>query len=223
MTAVVPFYLSKIFAHLPPNANAGQPALPPGFITGMVVGMTLFFLVFFVLVPALWTFFYGSRHVKATCEARDPVTRWTDACPPPVLGLCLWTWLAVPMMLILPLTGHGVMPFFGAFITGLPNALFCVVFAAVWGVAGRWLYRLDARGWWLILVAMVLFTVSALLTYARHDMIEMYQLQGLPQAQIDQIQKTGLLTRHFMSWMTVLFTLPFLGYLLFIKRYLRKG
>jgi hypothetical protein len=140
----------------------------------------------------------------------------------PALGFSLWTWLAVPLMLVMPLTGHGVMPFFGMFITGLPSALFCLVIAAVWGVAGWWLYRLDARGWWLILIAMVLFMVSSLLTYAHHDITELYQLQGLPQAQIDRIQKIGLFTGNRMAWMSVLITLPFLGYLLFIKKYLHK-
>jgi hypothetical protein len=223
MTAVIPFVMSKAFANLPPNAKTGQPAMPPGAITGMVIGMTLFFFVAFVLVPTLWIFFYGSRHVKATCEARDPVTRWTDACPLPVLALCLWTWLAVPVMLVMPLTGMAVMPLFGVFVSGLTGSLFCLVIAAVWGMAGWWLYRLDARGWWLILIAMVLFTVSALLTYAHHDISELYQLQGLPQAQIDQMQKMGLFTGNRLSWFTALFTLPFLGYLLFIKKYLRKN
>jgi hypothetical protein len=222
VTAVMPFFMGKTFANLPPNAKTGQPAMPPGVITAVIVGMTIFFLVFMVLVPALWIYFYGSRHVKATCEARDPVTRWTEACPLPVLGFCLWTWLAVPMMLLMPLAGHAVMPCFGTFITGLPAGLFCVVVAAVWGVAGWWLYRLDARGWWLILGGMTVFMVSALLTYANHDIIEMYQLQGLPAAQIEQIQKMGLFTGNRMSWFTVLCTLPFLGYLVFIKKYLRK-
>jgi hypothetical protein len=223
MTAVMPFVMSKAMANLPPNAKTGQPAMPPVAITGMVIGMTLFFFVIFVVVPAVWTFFYNSRHVKATCEARDPVTRWTDACPLPVLAFCLWTWLAVPMMLVMSLTGLAVMPCFGVFVSGLPGALFCLVIAAIWGMAGWWLYRLDARGWWLILIAMVLFMVSALMTYAHHDIIEMYQLQGLPQAQIDQIQKMGLFTGNRMGWFTALCSLPFLGYLLFIKKYLRKG
>jgi hypothetical protein len=223
MTAVMPFVMSKAMANLPPNAKTGQPAMPPGAIIGMVIGMTLFFFVFFVLVPAVWTFFYQSRHVKATCAARDPVTRWTDACPLQVLGFCLWTWLAVPPMLVMALTGLAVMPCFGMFVSGLPGALVCLMVAAVWGVAGWWLYRLDARGWWLILIAMVLFMVSALLTYAHHDISELYQLQGLPQAQIDQIQKMGLFTGNRMGWFTALCSLPFLGYLLFIKKYLRKA
>jgi hypothetical protein len=223
MTVVMPFFMSKAMANLPPNAKTGQPAMPPAAIIGMVIGMTIFLGIFFVLVPAVWTFFYNSRHVKATCAARDPVTRWTDACPLPVLAISLWTWLAVPMMLVMSLTGLAVMPCFGVFVSGLPGALFCLVIAAIWGWAGWWLYRLDVRGWWLILVAMVLFTVSALLTYAHHDIIELYQLQGMPQAQIDQIQKMGLFTGNCLSWFTALFTLPFLGYLLFIKKYLRKG
>jgi hypothetical protein len=222
-TAVMPFFMAKVFTNLPANAKTGQPAMPPAAITGMIVFMVLFVGVFFVVVPAVWTFFYNSRHVKATCEARDPVTRWTDACPLPVLGFCLWTWLAVPMMLFWPLTGHAVMPCFGMFVSGLPGALFCVVVAAIWGTAGWWLYRLDARGWWLILIAMVVFAVSALLTYSHHDIIELYQLQGLPQAQIDQIQKMGLFTGNRMGWFSALFTLPFVGYLLFIKKYLRKA
>jgi hypothetical protein len=222
-TAIMPFIMSKSLVNLPPNAETGQPAMPSGAIMGMVIGMTIFFFVFFVLVPAVWTFFYNSRHVKATCAARDPVTRWTDACPLPVLGFCLWTWVAVPMMLFMPLTGHAVMPCFGMFVSGLPGALFCLVVAAVWGVAGWWLYRLDARGWWLILISMVLFTVSALLTYAHHDIIEMYQLMDYPQAQINQIQKIGLFAGNRMGWFTALCSLPFLGYLLFIKKYLLKG
>jgi hypothetical protein len=222
MTTVIPLVMGKVLANMPPDAQTGQPVMPPAAITGMIVGMTIFCFVAFVLAPALWIFFYGSRHVKATCEARDPATRWTDACPLPLLGFCLWTWLAVPIMLIWPLSGHAVMPCFGMFITGLPAAVFCLVIAAVWGVAGGWLYRLDARGWWLILVAMVVYAVSTVLTCSHHDLMEMYRLQGLPQAQIDQIQKLGWFTGNRLGWFTALCTLPFLGYLLFIKKYLRK-
>jgi hypothetical protein len=149
------------------------------------------------------------------------VTRWTDACPLPVLGLCLWLLFSVPMLLIMPIMGHGVMPFFGMLLTGLPGTLFCLALAVLWGYCAWLLYKLDVRGWWLILIAMVVFMVSAVLTYARHDVIEMYQLMGYPQAQIEQIQKTGLLTGNRMAWMMSFSMLPFLGYIFFIKKYLR--
>ncbi len=220
MTAVMPFIMTKTMANLPPDAKTGQPVMPSGAITGIIVVMVIFFGVFFVLVPAIWVFFYNSRHVKATCDARDPVTRWTDSCPLPVLGFCLLLAFSSLMLLVMPFMNHGVLPFFGVFLTGLPGTLLCLALAGVWGWAAWLLYRLDVLGWWLILIALVVFTVSALVTYAHHDVIEMYQLMGYPQTQIDQMQKTGLLTGNHMTWLTSFSLLPFVGYLLFIKKYL---
>jgi hypothetical protein len=149
------FLMPKILANLPSSGTTNQPALPPAAIAGMMVGLFLVFGVIFVILPAAWTFFYNSRHVKATCERRDPVTRWTDACPLPVLGFCLWLLFGVPMMLIMPIVGHGVMPFFGTFLTGVPGAMFCLAIAAIWSYAAWSLYKLEQRGWWLILIALM--------------------------------------------------------------------
>ena len=176
MVIAMAFIMPKVLANLP--ATPGQPALPPGMMTGVLVGMFLFSGVFFILLPAAWTFFYNSRHVKATCETRDPVPGWTDACPLPVLGLCLWLLFGVPMMLLMPLIGHGVMPFFGVFLSGVPGSLFCLAIAAIWSYAAWLIYRLKPQGWWLILIAMILVMASSLLTFARHDVLEMYQLMG---------------------------------------------
>ena len=217
------FVIPKVLANLSAAGGTnGQPAMTSSAITAMMVAMFLVFGVFFIIVPAIWIFFYGSRHVKATCEARDPVIRWTDACPLPVLGLCLWLLVSVPMMLVMPIAGHGVMPFFGMFLTGLPGTLFCLVIAALWAYAAWLLYQLDVRGWWLILIAYLLFMASYVVTYARHDILEMYRLMGYPRAQIDQIKKIGLLTGNRMAWMMLFSTVPFLGYILFIKKYFRR-
>ena len=215
------FFIPKILANLPTSGTAGHPALPSAAIAGMMVGMFLVFGVFFVILPAVWTFFYNSRHVKATCEARDPVTRWTDACPLPVLGFCLWLVFSVPMMLIMPIAGHCVMPFFGIFLTGVPAAMLCLAFADLWSYAAWLLYKLDVRGWWLILIALCVFMVSALMTLAQHDMMEMYRLMGYPEAQMEQMQKSGLLIGNRMNWLMAFSVLPFLAYLLFIRKFLR--
>jgi hypothetical protein len=213
----LPIVLENMRAAAPP----GQPAMPAAAIGVIMVITCLMLGVFFIALPAVWIFFYKSRHVKATCEARDPVTRWTDVCPLPVLGLCVWLWFSAPMMLVMPIIVHGVMPFFGMFLTGLPGTAFCLAIAALWAWCAWLLYKLDARGWWLILIAMIVVAVSAVLTYARHDVIEIYQLMGYPQEQIDQIQKTGLLTENRMTWITLFSIVPFLGYILFVKKYLR--
>ncbi len=216
------FLMPKMLANLSSSGTASQPALPPAAITGMMIGMFLVFGVMFVILPAAWTFFYNSRHVKATCERRDPITRWTDACPLPVLAFCLWLLFTVPMMVIIPIAGHGVMPFFGMFLTGAPGTLFCLAIAAIWSYTAWSLYKLEQLGWWLILIALCVFMASALLTYARHDMIEMYQLMGYPEAQIEQIKKSGLLVGNRMTWLMAFLMLPFLGYLLVIKKFLRS-
>jgi len=54
----------------------------------MIVALGFMGLLFIVL-PGGLILVYQSRHTKATCEARDPVPRWTDACPLPVLALSL--------------------------------------------------------------------------------------------------------------------------------------
>ncbi len=212
------FFMPQMLANMPSGGTTSQQA-------AMGVVMVIMFLslgVLFVILSAVWIFFYNSRHVKATCETRDPVTRWTDACPLPVLGFCLWLMFSVPMMLIMPIAGHGVMPFFGIFLTGMPGAMFCLAIAALWSYAAWSLYKLEQRGWWLILIALCVFMASALLTFARHDMLEMYRLMGYAEAQIEQMQKTGLLTGNRMGWMMSLCMLPFLGYLLFIRKFLRR-
>lgn len=219
MTISMMFFLPKIFANPPASTPGSSP--PPAAAVGAAMFFMFFFMSFvFILLPAIWTFFYNSRHVKATCAVRDPVTRWTDACPLPVLGLCLWLLFAVPMMILMLLAGHVVMPFFGTFVTGVPGTLLSLAVAAFWVYAAWLLYKLDVRGWWLILIALCVLLASGLLTFAHHDMAEMYQLMGYPQAQIDQMQKMGIWSGKSMPYFMCFSMVPFLGYLIFVKKYL---
>jgi hypothetical protein len=100
--------------------------------------------------------------------------------------------------------------------------MLCLAIAAIWSYAAWSLYKLEQRGWWLILIALCVFMASAFLTFARHDVMEMYYLMGYPEAQIEQIQKSGLLIGDRMMWLMAFSMLPFLGYLLFIKKFLRS-
>jgi hypothetical protein len=221
LVVLMAFLLPKILANIHVPETPGQPAMPAAAIGVAVVFTCLVLGFLFILLPAVWTFFYNSRHVKATCETRDPVTRWTDACPLPVLGFCSWVAVSVPTMLVMPLAGHGVMPFFGIFLTGMPGTLLCLAIAILWSYAAWSLYKLELRGWWLILIVLCVFMVSALLTFARHDLVEIYRLMNYPEAQIEQMQKSGLLVGNRMMWLMAFSGLPFLGYLLYIKKFLR--
>lgn len=212
-------FIPKMMANI--DMPAGQQPLPQAAIVAVTIVTCAIMSFMFILIPAVWIFFYGSRHVKATCEAKDPTPRWTDACPLPVLAVSVWLWLAAPMSLLMPVIYHGVAPFFGVFISGVAGGLFYLLLGAIWAWSGWRFYRMDGRAWWVVLLAIILFLVSNVLTYTHQDILEMYQLMGYPEAQIEQIQKSGFATGNYMAWLTGISVLPFLGYLLFVKRYLR--
>jgi len=108
------------------------------------------------------------------------------------------------------------------FISGLPGVMFCLANAALWIFAAGLLYQLDVRGWWLILGVFFLYMISSFLTFAQHDIMEMYRLMDYPQTQIDQLEKLGIFKGSIMIWMTAFFMVPILGYLLFIRKYFRQ-
>jgi hypothetical protein len=107
------------------------------------------------------------------------------------------------------------------FLTGGWAVIFCLTLAVMWSAAAWLLYRLDQRGWWLVLITICVGVVSMLVTFMHHDMLEMYRLMNYPQAQIDQIQQSGLFEGNGMVWLIGSSLVPFLGYLFFIKKYFR--
>jgi hypothetical protein len=211
------FVMPNVMANLPSNAGTNHP-MPPGAIGAVMVVMFLFLGFFFILLPIVWVWFYQSRQVKANCEARNPEKGWTDTCLLPVLGLFLWLIFSVPMMLLMPFTSNGVAPFFGFFLSGIRGTLYYLALAALWSYAAWLIYQLKPQGWWFITIGILLFAVSGLLTFSRHDMMEMYQLMGYPQAQVDQIKKMGLFSGNNMAAMMAVCVLPFFIYLLFVKK-----
>lgn len=216
------FSLAFMFVWMPrivEVANQGAPAgqsAPMGFI----MGMTMFFMfVIMVLIPGVWVLFYRSRNVKVTCEVEDPVERWTDRCPLPVIGLSLWIASAIPSLVFMALGYKAVVPFFGNFLVGPGGMAIYLVLAALWAYAARALYQLRWSGWWIVAVSVVLFGVSAFLTYSRHDIMELYELMGYPAEQMAELKKFNFLSGQTMAWMMSGFVVPLLGYLIFVRRY----
>jgi hypothetical protein len=219
---VVAVWMPKMMEGMATNAAAGQPQLPEATRMAAVIISLIVVGVFFVAIPAVWVFFYRSPHVKATCEARDPVRRWTDACPLPVLAICLWLGFSVVMTAIVPLTYRGVLPFFGHFLTGAAGMAGYFIVAAIWAWCAWALYRLNVRGWWVTLVGIFVMTISHVMTYSRHDITELYTLMGYPETQIAAIKNMGALSDGWMTWGMLAGMVPFVGYLLWVKKYFRK-
>jgi len=217
MVPMMAWLMPRIMA----SAEAGGQTMPAGAMAVVVVIQIIFMSVFFILLPGALVLFYRSRHVKETCEARDPVRRWTDACPLPVLAVTCLLWWGALLMFGMPLTKLAMLPFFGILLTGLPGSVAMMGMAGVLFWIGWSWYRLKMAGWWALVAAIVVLSISNVLTFARVDIIEVYQKLGYPQAQIDLIKQQGWMTSGFMVWSSLFWVLPMLGYLLWAKRFFR--
>jgi hypothetical protein len=209
--------LPKVFM----SGAPGMQALPESARVMAVVLAVSTMGFFFVLVPGALVFMYRSKHVKATCDARDPVVRWTDRCPLPVLGLSVWLFFGGVTMLMMPVLYRGVAPFFGILISGFPGAVYYLVLAGLFLYLSRALYKLSLVAWWIALLLIFLFGVSSLLTFGQVDLMEMYRLMGYPEAQIAQLQQFSFL-QGAMVWATALCFLPLFGYLFYVRKFFRR-
>ena len=215
---MVPKFLATLRASMP----AGQPELPPFAQQGILIFIFGALSFLFLILPGIWVFFYGSKHVKATCEARDPVERWTDRCPLPVLALSLMLLVGAASIPMNMLSMHGVLPFFGTLLSGPLGMAVWALLAAFWVYLAWTVYHLDRRGWWLTFLSMALFAISTFLTYSRHNMTEVYQLAGYPQDMIERMQQINFLQGNSLAWLTLLSFLPWLVYLLFVRKFFRR-
>src|SRR5260370_3417752 len=151
---------------------AHQKEMPHGVEIIVIVVIAAVIVGTYIILPGIWVLFYGRKYVKRTCELHDPKPRWTDRCPFPALGLSLWLCFGALAMLIVPFAFRRVFPLFCIVLVGWLGGILSIVFAAVWLYAAWALYRLDRRGWWVFLVAMVILSISTLITYSRHDPME---------------------------------------------------
>ena len=115
-------------------------ARPPGVDAEMLsVAQGCGFAVLTVLcvvLPGIFLSVYGSAGVRTTFEARDPVPRWTDRCPTPVLGLCLFLlYLAVGLLF----AEQAVAWSMAAFLPILAWAAYRLRPWAWWSILGVWL------------------------------------------------------------------------------------
>jgi hypothetical protein len=175
----------------------------------------------YFILPACWTLFYRSRHVKATCEALNPAPCWTDRCPTTVLAVSLWLAITAPFMLVMPAAYHSVVPFFGSYLSGPAGAVIYVVSAIAFAWAAWGMYRLDVRAWWLTVAMFVLYSISSVITTSRTSLEEMYRQMQVSPEQLEQIRQFGDMGGRGMAWMSLLFTVAILGYMGFIKKHFR--
>jgi len=217
--------LGFMIAFLPSILKASQQqgtAMPEEVQMAVKLVVLVVLGVIFVLVPGIFASFYQSRHVKATCEANDPVARWTDSCPLPLLALCLWLGFGAITALLMPVSTNGVLPVFGQFISGPVGWVVCVMLAGMLGYSAWAMYRIQKTGWWIAFAIMCLGSVSGFVTLSRIDILEMYRLMGYGERQIEMMKSYSFMQGHGMANLSLVSAVVMLAYVLFVRRYFRQ-
>ena len=217
--AALVWTLPGVEAAMRQNAEQQGREMPAIALMITKIVMVGFTFLFYVVIPGALVLFYRSSHVKMTCEALDPVERWTDRCPLPVLAMVLLqVFGAVCMIMMLPLYGRAF-PFFGVILKGLPAAAIYLVFAAFSIYAARGFYRLQIKAFWIYFVVIVVFGMSGIVSFSGGHLMDYYQAIDLPQAQLQQIEKMPFIHSQYLGWMGATGLLLYAGFLLWLKRY----
>lgn len=215
---VVPYVGYVTVIDLPRTMAAqGGPAMPGAAVAFMQIFMLCVMLVLYIIIPGILLLFYASGNVKRTCEARDPVVRWTDRCPMPVLALSLFTAFGAATMLVLALF-VGVFPLFGVFATGAGGRALMLAYGVVMLYAAWGVYGLRRGAWWLMLAVMVLTMLSSTLTMWHGNLQELYLDLGFD---VRFAIQAGAVAQR-IKWIGVISTVPWLVWAIYVRRYLPK-
>ncbi|HYH00072.1 MAG TPA: hypothetical protein VD837_13135 [Terriglobales bacterium] len=197
------------------KAAPGTPA-PQGVIIVMVVVMLVFMSVALIALPLISLLFYRSAAVKATCERLDPVPRWTDRIPLPVLVLVVMLAYGsitfAVMAFSMPMIGV-----FGQFVSGVAGTILCLALAALWGYLSWRNSRLELSAWWGTIFAQILIAASSILTFARADASQTYAAMGLSVAQ--SVQSAAILKHPAFLGGMIAISLAFTVYVVCLRKY----
>lgn len=176
----------------------------------------------YIVLPGIFVAFYQSKHVKVTCDVKDPHVRWTDKCPLPVLALSLLLGYGAFSM-IFSMISAPVLPFFGVLLKGVPGGLAFFAITILFAYLAWATYRLKMSAWWTTLVAYAVFGLSSMITFARVDLMEFYREMDMPEEQLKIIEQSGMIERMNMPLMIGVSFVVLLGYMLWVRRYFVGG
>jgi hypothetical protein len=221
LTAILPVLMKGVLAQMKQSsADASSVEMSTGVMAVILTLVILFAAFFLVLVPIAFVIFYSRKDVAETCRRRDPVERWTDRAPLPVLAASVALFTGALYMLLVGLTTP-LFPFFGRYLTGIAAVACFVVLAALDLYISVALFRLQLSGWWIAIGAVSIRMVSMILTYGRADLMQAYAKVGMSDAQLEMMNSTPLFRGHVLLWWSMLSMVLFLGYLVWLKHYFK--
>ena len=175
--------------------------------------------VILVIIPGVFVLFYSSRHVKATCEQRDPQVRWTDKAPLSVITVSSILGIVAISM---PFLGfyQWTIPFFGLVLSGTPGAIVVLIYTLLFAYAAWGTYKLRMRAWWCGLILTIASVVSMGITFSRVSLVEFYEQMNMPNESLDIMKEFGIFhdtTTYLIFW--GIMAIGFLWFLIYTKKY----
>jgi hypothetical protein len=221
LTAVLPVTMRTALAQMKQSGpNAPSPEVSTAVMAVMLTVVIIFIAFFLVVVPIAFVVFYSLKDVAETCRHRDPVERWTDQTPLPVLFASVVLFTGAMYLLVTGVTTP-LFPFFGRYLTGVAGAACFLAMGALDVYLAIALFRLQSAAWWIAICTLAIRLFSMALTYARADMMTAYSKLGMSDAQLQMMNSSPMLRGHVLLWWSLISMVFFFGYLLWLKRYFK--
>ena len=220
LTAVLPVTTRTALRQAQQNSAGATPEISTAIMAVIVTVIIAFLAFFMIVVPLAFVIFYARRDVDLTCRHRDPVERWTDRTPLPVLAGSVLFLVGAIYFLLVGITTP-IFPFFGRYLTGISGGLCFIVMAGLDSYLAVAFYRLRNAGWWTAIVVTSLHLISSSLTYWKADLMQAYSRIGMSVAQINMLNSNPMFRDHILVWWGSISAIAFFGYVLWLKRYFK--
>jgi ABC-type antimicrobial peptide transport system permease subunit len=221
LTAVLPVMMRSVLGQIKQNSgNAPSAEMSAGIMAVFLTLIIVFMAFFLVLVPIAFVVFYGREDVAETCRRRDPVERWTDRTPLPLLGASV-VFFTGALYLLLTAVTLPMFPLFGHYLTGISGSIALLGMAVIDSYLAIAFFRQHPSGWWIAAFVVPVRLISVALTYAKADMMKAYSRMGMSDAQLNVLNSNPMFRGHVLLWWGLISMLLFFGYIIWLKRYFK--
>ena len=180
--------------------------------------MTVFMGIIYVALPGTFILFYQSKHVKATCEDRNPDPCRTDRCPTTVFAV-VHTMFFMALVFLGMCAFGGFFPGFGVYVTGGAGILLNVGAALLCIYLGCACCMLKPHAWWAITFASIALTVTAIWTVAVAGIEPYLRIVGTPDEMLELYATMPMFGKPVSIGFFILNLVLWLGYLAVVKRH----
>jgi hypothetical protein len=216
LTAALPVAMRGVL-----QAEHNVQAQSAGIMAVILTIIIVLAAIFLVVVPIVFVVFYSRSDVAETCRRHDPVERWTDRIPLPVLGASV-VFASQALYLFSAGATAPLFPFFGHYLTGLTGFICFFVLAAVDGFLAFTFLRVKPAAWWIAVLIAPIRLGSMSITFARADLMRAYSRMGWSDEQIQMLNSSPFVRSHVILWWSLVSGMLFFAYVLWLKRYFKS-